>query len=51
MKKSTKDARDSQDPDFAGSYNAMIRAGQGHFLLSLGIKSLIRDLSPYSLCG
>ena len=31
------------------SNNALLCAG--HFLLGWGIKSLIRDLSPYSLCG
>ena len=36
-------------PGPPNSNNALLRAG--HFLLSWGIKSLIRDLSPYSLCG
>jgi murein DD-endopeptidase MepM/ murein hydrolase activator NlpD len=37
MKKSTKDLRDSPDPDIAGSYNAMIRAG--HAAIDLAIQT------------
>ena len=41
MKKSTKDLLDFQDPDIAGSYNAMIRAGQAAIDLAIQTNTAI----------
>lgn len=41
MKKSRKDLRDSQDPDIAGFYNAMIMAGQAAIDLAIQTNTAI----------
>jgi hypothetical protein len=41
MKKSIKDLRDSENPDIAGSYNAIIRAGQATIDLAVQTNTAI----------